>query len=106
MEESDLTDWYRALTLAERAALADLPELPPVDGDERARRRIEEWRGLTAFKSGPWRERHLEGLGLTEESFERLVALPPDRLGAPPAAWMNEISDRRSPEGAGLAPLP
>ncbi|HEY2292104.1 MAG TPA: type 2 lanthipeptide synthetase LanM family protein [Thermoanaerobaculia bacterium] len=102
----DLTDWYRALTLAERTALADVPDLPPVDGDERARRRIAEWRALTAFKSGPWRERHLEGLGLTEESFERLVALPPDRLGAPPPAWIAEISDRRSPEDAALPPLP
>jgi type 2 lantibiotic biosynthesis protein LanM len=106
MDPIDLTDWYRALTLAERAALKDVPDLPPVDGDERARRRIEEWRTLTAFKSGPWRERHLEDLGLTEESFERLVALPPDRLGAPPPAWMTEISDRRSPKDATLPPLP
>ncbi|HEY4587750.1 MAG TPA: DUF4135 domain-containing protein, partial [Thermoanaerobaculia bacterium] len=106
----DLTDWYRALTLAERTALADLPALPPVngdqDGDEHARRRIEEWRALTAFKSGPWRERHLESLGLTEESFERLVALPPERLGAPPPAWMTEISDRRAPDDTALPPLP
>ncbi|HEY4593836.1 MAG TPA: type 2 lanthipeptide synthetase LanM, partial [Thermoanaerobaculia bacterium] len=106
----DLTDWYRALTLAERTALADLPALPPVngdqDGDEHARRRIEEWRALTAFKSGPWRERHLEELGLTEESFERLVALPPERLGAPPPAWMTEISDRRAPDEGALPPLP
>ena len=104
--ERGSSDWYRALTLAERAALADAPALPPVDGDERARRRIEEWRALTAFKSGPLREWHLEGLGLTEESFERLVALPPDRLGAPPAAWMTEISDRRSPDGPPLPPQP
>src|SRR4051794_2471678 len=110
MDAIDLTDWYRALTLAERTALADLPALPPVngdqDGDEHARRRIEEWRALTAFKSGPWRERHLEDLGLTEESFERLVALLPDRLGAPPPAWMAEISDRRSPDDAALPPPP
>jgi type 2 lantibiotic biosynthesis protein LanM len=106
MEEIDLTDWYRALTLAERTALADIPDLPPVDGDERARRRIEEWRTLTAFRSGPWRERRLESLGLTEESFERLVALPPDRLGAPPPAWMAEISDRKAPDDAALPPLP
>src|SRR5947199_8172517 len=94
MEEIDLTDWYRALTLAERTALADIPDLPPVDGDERARRRIAEWRALTAFKSGPWRERHLEGLGLTEEPFERLVTPPPDRLGGPPSARMSELSRR------------
>lgn len=102
----DLTDWYRALTLAERAALADAPELPSINGDERARRRIEEWRGLTAFQSGPWWEQRLEGLGLTEDAFERLVALPPDRLGAPPPAWMAEISGRRSPDGTDLPPLP
>ncbi|MFL6234704.1 MAG: type 2 lanthipeptide synthetase LanM family protein [Thermoanaerobaculia bacterium] len=106
MDAIDLTDWYRALTLAERAALADAPELPPVDGDERARRRIAEWRDLTAFRSGPWWERRLEGLDLKEESFERLVALPPDRLGAPPPAWMIELSDRRSPDDPALPPLP
>src|SRR3954451_23128316 len=98
----DLTDWYRALTLAERTALADLPALPPVngdqDGDEHARRRIEEWRGPTPFKSSPWGERHREELGLTEDPFERLGALPPERLGAPPPAWMTEISDRRAPD--------
>ena len=102
----DLTDWYRALTLAERAALADVPALPPVDGDERARRRIEEWRALTAFRSGPWWERRLEGLELSEESFERLVALPPDRLGAEPPAWMIEISGRRPADAPGVPPLP
>jgi type 2 lantibiotic biosynthesis protein LanM len=110
MDAIDLIDWYRALTLAERAARAGSGELPPVNGDqrgdERAHQRIAEWRGLTAFRSGPWWERRREELGLTEESFERLVALPPDRLGAPPPAWMIEISDRRSPDEPALPPLP
>src|SRR5436305_12800370 len=98
MEEIDLTDWYRALTLAERTALADIPDLPPVDGDERARRRIAEWRALSALKPGPCRARDLGGLGLTEQSLERLLTLPPVRLRAPASAWLAELSDRRTPE--------
>lgn len=106
MDAIDVTDWYRALTLAERAAHAGSGELPPVDGDESARRRIAEWRDLTAFRSGPWWEQRLAGLDLSEESFERLVALPPDRLGTETPAWMSEISDRQSPDEAALPALP
>ena len=45
-------------------------------------------------------------MGLSEESFERLVALPPDRLGAEPPAWMAGISGHGTPDEAALPPLP
>jgi type 2 lantibiotic biosynthesis protein LanM len=105
MQDSDSTDWHRALTLAERAALADADALPPVDGDERARHRIAEWRGLTAFQAGPWWDRRLADLGLSEESFERLVALPPERLDGGTPAWMAQLSRREAPD-MDLPPLP
>lgn len=96
-------DWYRALTLAERAALG-LPEeaAEGIAEDGLTRHRLAEWRGLTPFQSGPWWERRLADLGLTDESFARLVAIPPDRLGGEPPAWMAELAEH----DAAFEPLP
>ncbi|HEX4962776.1 MAG TPA: type 2 lanthipeptide synthetase LanM family protein [Thermoanaerobaculia bacterium] len=104
----DLADWYRALTLAERAALG-IPENSTVSGeDPHARHRLAEWRGAAAFQSGPWWGERLAALGLSQESFERLIALPPHELGATateePPAWITEIADR-TVSAAGLEPL-
>ena len=94
----DLVDWHRALTLAERAAAFSRHEEPAgaADADERSRHRLAEWRGLTAFRSGTWWDRRLADLGLDEEGFARLLALPPHRLGAGPAAWMDDLADPRA----------
>ncbi len=106
----DLADWHRALTLAERAALdAASDSSAESAADERARHRLAEWRGLTAFRSGPSWDQHLADLGLGEESFARLLAVPPDQLGAPSAAWpswMTELTNRQAPDTATLEALP
>ncbi len=104
----DLTDWHRALTLAERAALARASAAPASEAvpDELARHRLKEWRGLTAFQSGALWDLHLADQGLDEEAFERLLALPPDRLGAAPAPWMTELADPRPVDAATLEALP
>jgi type 2 lantibiotic biosynthesis protein LanM len=109
---SDLVDWHRALTLAERAALAAPGTPGETAEDERARHRLAEWRGLTAFRSGPAWDQHLADLGLSEESFARLLALPPDQLGAqspvlPPSwpPWMTELADLQAPDTAALEAL-
>ncbi|MFL6195478.1 MAG: type 2 lanthipeptide synthetase LanM family protein [Thermoanaerobaculia bacterium] len=96
-DNPDPTDWHRALTLAERAALGDPGEPGEAVADDLARHRLAEWRGLTPFRSGPWWDRRLAGLGLTEESFARLVALPPRQLPLQPPAWMAELSDSAGP---------
>ncbi len=104
----DLIDWHRALTLAERAALGS-PNGSPGNAaaDELASHRLAEWRGLTPFRSGPWWDRRLEDLGLTGESFARLLALPPHQLGAELPGWMAELADRTSPDQASEAtPVP
>ncbi|HEY0558297.1 MAG TPA: type 2 lanthipeptide synthetase LanM, partial [Thermoanaerobaculia bacterium] len=103
----DLIDWHRALTLAERAALASAsPTRGEAVADDLARHRLAEWRGQTAFQSGTLWDLHLADLGLDEEAFERLLALPPDRLGAPPADWMAELADPRPVDAAALEALP
>jgi type 2 lantibiotic biosynthesis protein LanM len=105
----DLIDWHRALTLAERATLG-ASTAPGDDGavtDGHARHRLAEWRGLAPFKSGLWWDRRLDDLGLTDESFTRLLALPPHRLGAELPGWMAELSDRTPPDqGSQTPPVP
>jgi type 2 lantibiotic biosynthesis protein LanM len=105
----DLIDWHRALTLAERAALGS-PRIPGKDdaaADELASHRLAEWQSLTPFRSGPWWDRRLEDLGLTGESFARLLALPPHQLGAELPGWMAELADRTPPAQVSAAqPVP
>ena len=102
-----ISDWYRALTLAERAALG-IPENISLEipEDPGTHHRLAEWRSLTAFQSGTWWAQRLAGLGLDAESFARLVALPPHRLGAEPPDWMREIGDLRPAEEGAGEPLP
>jgi type 2 lantibiotic biosynthesis protein LanM len=102
----DLVDWHRALTLAERAALGGGNLSGETVADELARHRLAEWRGLTPFRSGPWWARRLEDLGLTEESFARLLALPPHRLSEETPIWMAELGDRTLPDEAALESSP
>lgn len=100
-------DWYRALTLAERAALAGGASAFVAGAeDELTRHRLKEWREATAFQSGPWWERRLADLGLDDESFARLLAAPPHQLAAEPPAWISDLDDARTPDPAAVEPLP
>ena len=99
-------DWYRALTLAERAALGeDAAAFAAGAEDELTRHRLKEWRDLTMFQSGTWWERRLADLGLDDESFARLLAMPPHQLAAEPPAWISELDDARAPDPAAIEPL-
>ena len=101
-------DWYRALTLAERAALGKhaATSAAEVAENEQTRHRLAGWRDLTAFRSGDWWDRRLADLDLTDESFARLVAVPPHELGGETPAWMAELANGRSPDAEAVEPLP
>lgn len=108
-------DWYRALTLAERAAL--WPRLfseDPWGGasgegeDALARHRLSQWRDLSAFRTDGWLARRLAQDGLDESSFPRLVGEAPESLAlglAETPAWIAELEDALAEEATG-EPLP
>jgi type 2 lantibiotic biosynthesis protein LanM len=74
------TSRYRALALAERAAVAR-PN-GTAEPDDLARLRLAQWRDLTPFRSGDAFVRRLADEGLDQGSFERLVAAPAEEVGA------------------------
>jgi type 2 lantibiotic biosynthesis protein LanM len=97
MTDRDLSDFHRALTLAERAVL--LPEALPPGGapppDGAAAHRLAQWRDLSPFRDGGWLSRRLADAGLDEDSLARLLAVPPEDLArsAAPPDWMAEAAD-------------
>ena len=103
-------DWYRALTLAERAALwARISSEPaPAEEDEHARHRLSQWRDISAFRTDGWLARRLAHEGLDEASFPWLVGEPPESLApglteTPP--WIAELEGALA-EGTDGEPLP
>ena len=93
----DLTPGYRALALAERAAVPrnGAPAKTATESDDLARLRLAQWRELSPFRSGDAFARRLLDDGLDAESFARLLAEPAEDAGArlpQPPAWLAEVA--------------
>jgi type 2 lantibiotic biosynthesis protein LanM len=89
-------DWYKALTLSERAAhrrAAGSRPAPPGD-PERAARRFERWRTQEPFAADGFLGRRLALVGIGTEDLRELLGETPEALasmvGAEPA-WLAEI---------------
>jgi len=92
-------DWYRALSLEERWALlrarpSHAEDLSPGDL-ERGRQLLQAWRSQKPFKAeGDWLRRRLASVGMTLESFERVLSAPPAllaRLAGTPPPWLETL---------------
>ncbi|GHO54866.1 type 2 lanthipeptide synthetase LanM family protein [Ktedonobacter robiniae] len=77
-------NWYRALTLAERAALlarADKPfPKPSQEASATAKRRLTRWKEQRPFKDEHYFAQRLAKIGVTEEEFLQLLSVPPEFL--------------------------
>ncbi len=85
-------DWYRAATLAERAAAAPAPAA--AGNPELARRRLERWRSQTPFQSPAELRRRLATDGLDPDSFLALLgesALDLKERTAQPPGWLGTL---------------
>ncbi|HEX2222968.1 MAG TPA: type 2 lanthipeptide synthetase LanM family protein [Thermoanaerobaculia bacterium] len=101
-----LPDWYKALTLSERAA--SLRSSPPgaAGGDPSlAERRLERWRGQEPFASDGFFGRRLALDGLSERELRALLAETPvelaARAGDAPPRWLTALEEaftRPAPE--------
>ena len=104
MTDRDLTEFHRALTLAERAALhpenraenrgAALPT-HPASTNGFAAHRLAQWRELSPFRTEGWLARRLADAGLDEGSLAELLAAPPESLAARLAArpaWLDDLA--------------
>jgi len=96
MTDRDLTEFHRALTLAERAALHPVlhPEIPPSTSTVAAHR-LKQWRELSPFRADGWLARRLADAGLDEGSLAQLLAVPPESLAARLAArpaWLDDLA--------------
>jgi type 2 lantibiotic biosynthesis protein LanM len=100
--------WYRALTLAERAALPHpLGKLPGEPNPNLAAQRQARWRSQSPFQDAALFSRRLAADGLDEEIFHRLLGEPPEtlaaRAGAPP--WLRDLEEAfRLPSPADVLP--
>ncbi|HSS52408.1 MAG TPA: type 2 lanthipeptide synthetase LanM, partial [Thermoanaerobaculia bacterium] len=111
----DLVPGYRALALAERAALPRNGNAAPApaaaaaaESAELARLRLAQWRELSPFRSGDAFARRLLDVGLDAGSFARLLAEPAEDAGArlpEPPAWLAEM-EAAFAEPAPAAPEP
>ncbi len=104
----DASDWFEALTLAERAALlgAGLDAPPPPEALERAARKMSRWRRETELLDDGLFAERLALDGLTPERFLRLLAEPAaglrQRAGGRPA-WLQPLAQAFSQDPS---PLP
>ena len=108
-------DWYRALTLSERAELLrKAPGTGPGQGHpipedpERAKYRLDSWKNQSPFGKGDRFLRRLALDRLDEESFTHLLSVSAEglraRLTAPPG-WLVELQEAYSaPEDTGTEP--
>src|SRR5262249_20227534 len=93
----DAPDWYRALTLSERAtflrSVSDpVPHLS--EPSEVIRHRRETWKSQSPFGTGDWLVRRLAQEGLDETSFGRLLGVPAEYLQSiaeKPPRWLAEL---------------
>ncbi|HEX3528411.1 MAG TPA: type 2 lanthipeptide synthetase LanM family protein [Thermoanaerobaculia bacterium] len=111
MTDRDLTEFHRALTLAERAALHPVlhPETPPSPNTVAAHR-LKQWRELSPFRTDGWLSRRLADVGLDEGSLAQLLAVPLESLAARLAtrpAWLDDLAGGlATPVSAEPLPLP
>ncbi|HEX4965389.1 MAG TPA: type 2 lanthipeptide synthetase LanM family protein [Thermoanaerobaculia bacterium] len=111
----DLNLGYRALALAERAAVPrnGAPAKAPAAAAATevaglARLRLAQWRELSPFRSDDVFARRLSDVGLDAGSFVRLLAEPAEDAGArlsEPPAWLVEVAAAFA-EPAAAAPEP
>jgi len=110
----DVTPGYRALALAERAAVPrnGAPAKAPAatEIDDLARLRLAQWRELSPFRSDDAFARRLLDDGLDADSFARLLAEPAADAGArlpQLPAWLAEVAAAfAEPAPAAPEPLP
>ncbi|HEX4966781.1 MAG TPA: type 2 lanthipeptide synthetase LanM family protein [Thermoanaerobaculia bacterium] len=94
-------DWYRALTLSERAAGASVPGLRSPGDDVLAAQRLERWRSQEPFVQDSFFGLRLAQEGIGVEDLRRLLGEPPEALAARSAStadtakpvWLQEIED-------------
>jgi type 2 lantibiotic biosynthesis protein LanM len=93
-------NWYLALGVSERAALAAAVPPPPTQADapdrERAARRLSRWRAQAPFADDRIFARRLAADGLDEAALLALLGEPPESLAARAAhacrpAWLVEL---------------
>ncbi|HJX28362.1 MAG TPA: type 2 lanthipeptide synthetase LanM, partial [Thermoanaerobaculia bacterium] len=78
-----LPDWFKALTLSERAAaLRRSPYRPPVADEALADRRLARWRGQEPFSTDDFFARRLAQDGLTEDDLRLLLSEPAEAIAA------------------------
>jgi type 2 lantibiotic biosynthesis protein LanM len=101
---SNEPDWYRALTLRERAS--SLPHLgPPLESDaELAAGRLELWRAQTPFQREEILRRRLATDDLALEDFLTLLGEPPEQLWdgtVGPMPWLVDLEEAfQAPPGS------
>jgi type 2 lantibiotic biosynthesis protein LanM len=78
-----LPDWFKALTLSERAvALRRSPQRFPIADEALAARRLARWRGQDPFSTDDFFTRRLAQDGLTEDDLRTLLAEPAEAIAA------------------------
>ncbi|HET9208835.1 MAG TPA: type 2 lantipeptide synthetase LanM, partial [Thermoanaerobaculia bacterium] len=78
-----LPDWYKALTLSERAAtLRRSPQRSPVADQALAERRLARWRGQEPFSEEDFFARRLAQDGLTEDDLRLLLGETAEDIAA------------------------
>lgn len=109
----DLVSWYRATTLAERAATlqrATFPfdELPVKEAVEH--RRFERWRAQKPFMDDSLFRQRLAGDGLAESTFRKLLGEPIEnvaRRSPGELSWLDPLKRALAlPRSTGPLPLP
>lgn len=98
-------DWYKALTLSERAtALRRSPDRSPIVDEALADRRLGRWQGQAPFSEDGFLARRLSQDGLTEEDLRLLLGEPAEAVAARESglpAWLvllEEAFTRPAPE--------
>lgn len=85
-------DWYRAVTLAERAGTGSPSEVNAA----LAARRLDRWRSQTPFQDEEPLARRLSTEGLSAEGFAALLGEPPQRLRErfpDPPRWLLDLAE-------------
>ncbi|GHO67240.1 lanthionine synthetase [Ktedonobacter sp. SOSP1-52] len=106
-------NWYRALTLVERAALFSRANtaspFPVQEVSEAAKRRLARWKEQRPFKDEHYFAQRLAKVGLTDEEFQQVLSASPEslkeRAGSVPE-WLQILlsvfQDEQAPEEAVL----